>query len=115
MIAPALLATQWFENEKRVLAITIGANAKTVGMALGSVFPTIFVETPSKSDETIQNEIFISLVVQASIVGVIMLLALFTFQNKPKAPPSSNATVDRSETWFRTYIKAFKNYEFFKL
>lgn len=113
MTAPAVLATQWFETDRRVMAITIGANSNTIGMAIGTVFPTIFVR--GSKPGTLQDQIFISNVVQAGIAALLAILALITFQNRPPTPPSKNAAVPRDDNLFIKYIQLFKNLDFVKL
>ena len=46
IIAPTMLATQWFEDSKRIHAITIGGTAIAVGIIVGLVLPTIFIDDP---------------------------------------------------------------------
>lgn len=116
MTAPAMLATQWFENEKRAIAITIGANANNIGMAIGMVLPTIFVRQVDKTDaDSLKTQIFLSNITQASIVGLLAVLALFTFKNRPPTPPSKVAVVPREERLFHKYLELAKNIEFQKL
>ena len=43
-IAPAKLATNWFGPNERVIATTIATAAQPLGVAIGFVFPSIFVK-----------------------------------------------------------------------
>ena len=39
---PALVATIWFEDSKRMLVITLGSNFYIIGVAIGFIIPTLF-------------------------------------------------------------------------
>lgn len=110
-----MLATQWFEPTKRVIAITIGANANTIGMAIGSFFPTIFIRDSTTKEEVVRDRVFLSLVIQAGITGALMLMTLFSFQDTPPTPPSPNAVVKRKEYLFASIMKLLKDLEYNKL
>lgn len=49
-IAPAKLATQWFGPNERVIATTIGTAAQPIGVAIGFVFPSLFVVAADAED-----------------------------------------------------------------
>lgn len=113
--SPALVATYWFENSMREVAITLGTNLNVIGMAFGFILPTFFVDEEVVDIDRSRNQIALSLMVQAGIAIVLMLFAIFSFQNKPAVPPSSNATVERDDSLCVSYGKLFCNFEFLKL
>lgn len=115
LVAPAMLATQWFEDPKRRLAITIGGAANAIGMIVGLLMPSIFVTSPTQDDDTTKNEVFLSLVVQAGLCFVLMVLTIFSFQDKPENPPSSNALVKRKEELLPTIRTLLTDIEFIKI
>jgi hypothetical protein len=66
-----MVATHWFEREKRVKAITIGANANTIGIAIGLALPTIFSKDylNDDGDDANKQKIVVSLIIQAGVAG----------------------------------------------
>lgn len=113
--SPALLATYWFEEELREIAITLGTSLNTCGIAVGYFLPTLFVDSDVVDYDRSRAEISNSLLTQGIIAVSLAILALFTFQNKPKIPPSSNAAVERDDALCRSYKQLLCNFEFLKL
>lgn len=75
----------------RELAITLGTNFNTIGIAFGFILPTFFVDNEVTDPDTSRRQITMSLIVQGGIGVILMLLTIFTFQNRPKIAPSANA------------------------
>ena len=64
--SPSMVATFWFEDKLREIAITCGTNFNTIGIAFGFILPTFFVDTEA-STETLKSQISMSLLVQGAI------------------------------------------------
>lgn len=88
--APAKLAAEWFGQNERVIALTISVASTAIGAAVGFEVPTIFVSNEDEGD-TFKHNVMLSLLAQAIAGGVIFLLCLVFFKNKPKNPPSPSA------------------------
>ena len=50
--SPALVATYWFEESLHEIAITFGTTLNTIGIAIGFILPTIFVNSEVKNVDT---------------------------------------------------------------
>ena len=99
----------------RELAISFGTSFNTIGIAFGFILPTFFVGSEIKDFDQSRKEIEFSLLVQGAIAVFLMLLALFSFQNKPEMAPSPNAAVERDDALCRSYWKLLRNLDFLKL
>ena len=112
--SPALMAASWFGVKERTIAITIGGTFNAIGNMIGFFLPTIFVD-PNAPDDELRTQIRNSLLVQG-IAGVfLMLLAIFTFKNRPESPPGPNNASDRDPNLFGNLLKLITDYEFVKL
>lgn len=63
--APTKVAQQWYNEEGRVIATTIGAAANPLGVACGFVLPALFVgdeDTQKANIKQARQDIFYSLV-----------------------------------------------------
>ncbi|CDW77331.1 major facilitator superfamily protein [Stylonychia lemnae] len=93
--APAKVAAQWY-------ATTIATASIPLGVAVGFVIPSIFVDNddnlPQNKDNA-RDHIFNSLLCQAIIASVIAALILFFFREKPPTPPSPSAGVQKDPFW----------------
>lgn len=79
---------------QRVIATTIATVAQPLGVAVGFVFPSIFVKTADADpgQENVDNarhHIFQSQLWQAVVGTAVLLLLLVFFKEKPKTPPSA--------------------------
>jgi hypothetical protein len=97
------------------MAITIGGSSNIVGNAIGFYFPTIFVDPDSGDRDTARSQVGYSLLAQAIISVVLLVLMVFTFQSKPKLPPCHIVEVPREENICKSYYKLITNIEFLKL
>jgi len=103
-----------------VIATTIATAAQPLGVAIGFVFPSLFV-TATDADEGASNEdsarhhIFLSQVWQAGIGAFVMLLLIFLFREKPKTPPSATSGTELTENVMENTKALFKDPNFRKL
>jgi MFS family permease len=103
--SPSMVATYWFEDSFREIAITCGTNFNTIGIAFGFILPTFFVDSNLDDMEKARSQIALSLLVQGILGLTIMLLTIFSFQDKPAIAPSSNAVVEREDALCKSYHK----------
>ena len=94
--APAKLAGQWFGENERVIATTIATASQPLGVAIGYVFPEIFVTQADSElgDLNVSNarlHIYQSLLWQAVVASVIWILCLIFIKEKPPTPPSASS------------------------
>ena len=87
---------------QRVIATTIATAAQPIGVAIGFVFPSIFV-TVADADpgqinvDNARHHIYQSQLWQA-IVGICVLAFLLVFfREKPKTPPSNSSGTEQRE------------------
>lgn len=113
--SPALLATYWFNEAERTNAITVGGTSNVIGNAVGFLLPTLFVDAEIESIPTARRQVSNALLTQGIISLVLLLLAIFSFQNKPKLPPGPNAVVPKETNLFGSYYKLIINFEFIKI
>ena len=56
-IMPAALCTTWFEDKKRIIALTIATSCNTLGIAEGYGIATIFVTADINDDEALKHQL----------------------------------------------------------
>ena len=98
--APTKVAQQWYSEEGRVIATTIGAAANPLGVACGFVLPALFVgdkDTLPENKVHAREDIFYSLLLQAGLTTVVAILVLISFREKPPTPPSASCEVEKTE------------------
>ncbi|CAF1443023.1 unnamed protein product [Adineta steineri] len=79
----ALFAARWFAPKQRDVATAIGSMANPLGLAVGSLVPSLIVTDGSSS-----TSFFILLIVEAGFTLLTTLLVLFLFRSEPPTPPS---------------------------
>lgn len=92
------IASLWFSSSQRVLATTVASMANPLGIALGSVLPTIFVNSIRSDDSSLVppynivwvSGIFPHLLTQGIIAVVGFILAFLFFLDAPPTAPSKS-------------------------
>jgi FLVCR family MFS transporter 7 len=119
-IIPKVTAA-WFPANERDIGTVIGAMAGLVGIALGSVLPSIFV---TQDVNTLEVSGFnILLLVESIIMALIAVAAFFFIQSHPNTPPSAAAEreLQREETdstfnvLWKNVVLCFRNKHFIVL
>lgn len=113
--APALLASVWFEDDLKEMVYTIGPNSNNLGIAIGFLYPTYFVRKNDFDIYQIRHNTRQSLVVLALIAVILFIITYYTFDAKPKSPPSSHAGRDIDSNVMNSYKKLFSNTQFLLL
>ena len=112
--SPALMAASWFGESERTIAITVGGTFNAIGNMIGFFLPTIFVD-PNASNDVARTQIRDSLLVQGIAGLILMVLAIFTFKNKPPTPSGPNMEWDRDPNLFGNLYKLITDIEYIKL
>lgn len=107
MNAPAKVSAYWFSDNGRAIATTVASIANPIGVAIGFVLPTFFVDDDDKlpiNKELAREHIFTSLLVQAILGTVLSIFVILLFRSRPPTKPSPSAQVTRDN-----FRKAFRN------
>ncbi|KAK9764621.1 Feline leukemia virus subgroup C receptor- protein 2, variant 2 [Basidiobolus ranarum] len=86
---PPRLASVWFGSHERNTASAIGVTSNNLGVALGFLLSPVFIR-----DKTALNDIPIYLMYQFIFCAFILVLVFFTFDSKPKTPPSCSVILE---------------------
>eukprot|EP00026_Physarum_polycephalum_P004765 Phypoly_transcript_04789.p1 GENE.Phypoly_transcript_04789~~Phypoly_transcript_04789.p1 ORF type:complete len:388 (+),score=46.60 Phypoly_transcript_04789:455-1618(+) len=88
--APVKLAGNWFGENERTTATSIGALSNQIGVAVGFYMPAAIATEPSK--------IHLLLIIQAAMASGILLLTLIGFRTSvPPTPPSRTAATEKTK------------------
>ena len=116
-IIPKVTAA-WFPANERDIGTVIGAMAGLVGIAIGSVLPSIFV---TQDENTLEASGFNVLLLIEAIIMALSAVAAFVFiQSHPNTPPSAAAEkeLQREETestfsvLWKNVVLCFRNKHF---
>jgi hypothetical protein len=87
--APAKVSANWFGENERVFATSVGLNANMLGSAIGCLMPSFFVNDDDQQDSDLSKIGIFNMLFWTSIFGSITLvLVYFAFKDKPMNPPS---------------------------
>lgn len=108
--APAKIAAVWFKPESRMIATTVLSVINILGVGIGFLIPSLFVEDNVSKEEGKSQ--FFNLVFAEAIIATVCTLPVFVFfREKPPTPPSFAA--ETKKTSFRNSIwKVMKNKNF---
>ncbi|XP_045597646.1 solute carrier family 49 member 4 homolog [Procambarus clarkii] len=96
LVAPVLIAADWFPVHERTTATAVMMGASQLGI-LGSYLEPLLVRLPSLqvSPEDVQQDVMHLLYLGAGVAGVIFLVVLAHFPSKPPTPPSVTSSTER--------------------
>jgi FLVCR family MFS transporter 7 len=97
---PTLLAANWFGDNERATANTIGSIANPLGIAIGSVL------SPILADDAKQMKLLMLVFAIPATIGAV--LTQLTLHDKPPSPPSASAA-EINDTFFNGLKKVIKN------
>lgn len=102
VVTSALFPSKWFEDSKRPYIIGMSSLFFTIGVGIGFIIPVLFINDYENNLEDqdldkLRREVELSLIPQAIFGGVMALITILTFQNKPKHPPSQLACNPRDD------------------
>lgn len=105
----------WFEDSKRIIALTIATSCNTLGIAEGYGISTLFITADYDDTKALKSQLRTSFIFYAVLSTVIFLMVLFTFQSEPQKPPSPSSTVFRDDDILGTYHSLAHNKNFILL
>ncbi|CAF1689280.1 unnamed protein product, partial [Adineta ricciae] len=79
----ALFAARWFAPSQRDIATAICSMANPLGLAIGSLVPSLII-----NDNPTWKDFFVLLIIESGLTLVSTLLLLMIFQSDPPTPPS---------------------------
>eukprot|EP00127_Corallochytrium_limacisporum_P002003 Clim_evm3s98 gene=Clim_evmTU3s98 len=85
---PAGFAALWFPLKERALATAIASQAQLVGVAVGTYYPILFLNS-----DTDTVRFFDMLLGQMIMAGVVTVITLCFFREKPPLPPSVSESI----------------------
>ena len=88
--APAKIASYWYSENGRAIATTVCSIANPIGVAIGFLFPSFFIDDDDEG-EIARQHIQESFFYQAIIGTVLGVVCLIFFRSKPPTPPSNTA------------------------
>ena len=97
MQIPAALSAQWFSNDERSKATSIGFFANLIGVAIGFVQPTNMIKD-SSTKYIVKRELLKFYVSQLIFLVVTLLLVYMSFEDKPPCPPSYSVSIRRGSS-----------------
>ena len=108
-----VLSSTWFPSSQRTTATAIGSLASYCGTAVSFLAGPHLIEDYDRlkphyihTDELMKklsNQIMRYLYIQLGVCGLLFLLVLVSFPNKPPKPPSATATLERVD--FKSGLK----------
>ncbi|UJR11855.1 hypothetical protein I4U23_016035 [Adineta vaga] len=81
----ALFAARWFAPSQRDIATAIGSMANPIGLAIGSLLPSLII-----NDNPTWQDFFLLLIIESGLTLLATLLLLIIFKSDPPTPPSSS-------------------------
>ena len=106
--APALwnaitvVTLAWFPTKERPLATTLVSLYPAIGKSVGMFLPVIYLNSNVKdaSKETIKDNVFKAVLLAAILLTTFIIVGFLLFRQKPRLPPSPEATcVEQRNTW----------------
>ncbi|CAF1291911.1 unnamed protein product [Didymodactylos carnosus] len=104
----AMFAARWFSKNQRDLATSITSMANPLGVAIGSLIPSLIVTDAQFT------QFLILLLVEAGFITLATLLIILFYKSSPPTPPSRSqqvSTVKKSTLW-KDSIKLLKNKDY---
>ena len=95
--APAKLSTNWFSYQERAIATMVGTSANILGITLGFLLPSLFIDDYVADTEytveeklTYKSQTRTMLIAFAIFSVCILMLIIFFFKEKPPTPPPAD-------------------------
>ncbi|EAS01074.2 MFS transporter (macronuclear) [Tetrahymena thermophila SB210] len=110
--APSKIAAVWFKPKERPIATAILALINTIGVGIGFLFPSFFVDD-SYSDQT-RDQVYQLMLWQAVTMTIAIVPCIIFFKEKPPTPPSHAAEAEKM-SFKESFVVIFQNKDFIKL
>ncbi|CAF1123021.1 unnamed protein product [Adineta ricciae] len=99
-----LFAARWFPPKQRDIATAISSMSNPLGLAVGSLLPSLIV-----SDGYSSIDFFTLLIVEAGFSALVALIVIFLFRSEPPTPPSSSVEHHIKVNLRTDFINLLKN------
>ncbi|KAL4450799.1 hypothetical protein ABPG74_011641 [Tetrahymena malaccensis] len=110
--APSKIAAVWFKPKERPIATAILALINTIGVGIGFLFPSFFVDD-SYSNQT-RDQVYQLMLWQAVTMTIAIVPCVIFFREKPPTPPSHAAEAEKM-SFKESFVVIFQNKDFIKL
>ena len=110
-----LLAVKWFEDSKRVLAISLAVTVAYIGTGESYGLNTFIIDSIQDMKYSPQTSLITLFAIKAAFSTIVSIIAYFTFRSKPRRPPSEAATVHRDDDILGTIRLLYTNKQFMLL
>jgi predicted MFS family arabinose efflux permease len=107
----SLFAARWFAPSQRDVATAIGSMANPLGLAMGTLFPSLIINDTNASSK----EFFILLIIEAGFTLLTTLLIIIIFRSNPPTPPSSSEEHHQTINIKEDLIKLLTNFHYLTL
>ena len=107
----ALFAARWFPPSQRDLATAIGSMANPLGLAMGTLFPSLIISDKNATSK----ELFLLLIIEAVFTLLTTLLIIIIFRSDPPTPPSPSEEHHQSIRLKEDLIKLLTNFHYLTL
>ena len=115
VFASATVAVKWFEDSKRVLALSIIVSLSYTAFINGFGFTTLLIDVIDQISENNRIRILIIYSVKALFWAIVTIIFYCTFRSKPEHYPSESSCVYRDDDIVGTYRQLYLNSQFMLL
>mmetsp|Transcript_13164 Transcript_13164/g.11641 ORF Transcript_13164/g.11641 Transcript_13164/m.11641 type:complete len:412 (-) Transcript_13164:254-1489(-) len=96
LIAPAKIASMWFGDDQRALAVMMGSMAPPLGSVFGFIMPFLFLNNEDGKDDQASRDKFTKYIIWQNIfIMAISIPIFFVVKNRPIIAPSVSELKDR--------------------
>ena len=110
-----VLAVEWFEDSKRVIAISFAVTIAYLGTGESYGLNTYIIESFRDMKYSQKLSLIALFIIKAIFCLIICSIAYFTFKTKPQKPPSEAATAHRDDDILGTIRLLYANRQFMLL
>ncbi|CAF1272919.1 unnamed protein product [Rotaria magnacalcarata] len=103
----ALFASRWFSPSQRDIATSICSMANPLGLAIGSLVPSLIITANPSA-----REFFILLISESLLVLLATFLIIIIFRSEPPTPPSSSEEHHQAINFKEDFINLMKNRQY---
>lgn len=107
----ALFAARWFPPSQRDLATAIGSMANPLGLAMGTVFPSLIISDKNATSK----EFFLLLIIEAGFTLLTTILIIIIFRSNPPTPASPSEEHHQEIHLKEDFIKLLTNVHYLTL
>lgn len=95
LFVPPTLAAVWFSDNERAKATSIGVQANMFGIAVGFLMGGLLVPNTKDYDGVIKDRLYITLLFQAILCSILVLVSIVFLKESPRRPPSMSQYLKR--------------------